>query len=94
MIVAVSSLLFCLCKPRDLSIFPGSAVSPGVGGQFKTAGDRLSLAFSASFVWAAIRARKPGPVMNEFLNFITYHRDTVEWNGPSRAAKGITRHVF
>jgi hypothetical protein len=33
------------------------------------------------------------PLMNEFLNFVTYDRDTVERNGPRRAAKGIASHV-
>ena len=32
--------------------------------------------------------------MNEFLNFVTYDRHTAERNGPRRAAKGITSHVF
>ena len=39
-------------------------------------------------------AREPVPVMNEFLNFITYHPDTAEWYGPRPVTKGITSHVF
>ena len=44
--------------------------------------------------WAPVRVREMVLLMNEFLNFITYHPDTAEWNGPRRAAKGITSHVF
>jgi hypothetical protein len=68
--------------------------APARGGQLVTAGTQLSLAFPASSAWVMVRAHKPVPVMNEFLNFITYHPDTAKWNGPSRAAKGITSHVF
>jgi hypothetical protein len=41
-----------------------------------------------------VMAGKPVPVMNEFLNFVTYDRDTTGRNGPRRAAKGIRSHVF
>jgi hypothetical protein len=94
MIAAVSSLVFCLCKRRDLPIFPSLAVSPRLGGQLVTAGSRLSLAFPGPSNWAPVRVRETVLLMNEFLNFITYHPDTAEWNGPRRAAKGITSHVF
>ena len=43
---------------------------------------------------AAPHDSKPVPVMNEFLNFVTYDWHTAERNGPRRAAKGITSHVF
>jgi hypothetical protein len=71
-----------------------SGFAPARGGQLMTAGTRLSLAFPAPSAWAPGGVREMVPVMNEFLNFITYHPDTAEWNGPSRAAKGITSHVF
>jgi hypothetical protein len=94
-IAAVSSLLFCLCKQRDLSISPGPAVSPLFGGQLMNAGSRQSLAFPGPSAWAPTgEAPEMVLLMNEFLNFITYHPDTAEWNGPRRAAKGITSHVF
>ena len=59
-----------------------------------TAGDRLSLAFSASPALPPVRAHKPVSLMNEFLNFVTYDWHTAERKGPHRAAKGITGHVF
>jgi hypothetical protein len=52
------------------------------------------IGISGPLCLGAGRAPEMVLLMNEFLNFITYHPDTAEWNGPRRAAKGITSHVF
>lgn len=93
-VAAIAQPFILLMQTATLVCFQGTAVSPRLGGQPMTVGDRLSLAFSASSALAPVRAHKPVSLMNEFLNFITYDRHTAERKGPHGAAKGITSHVF